>query len=312
MRIVIIGPGALGSLLGAALTRGGQLVTLLGRDTAHLQAVSHEGLQLTRLDGATERVPLATTVDPAAVAGADAVVVLVKTLDTREAMQAIAPYTKRGLVVLTLQNGLGAAERVRQSLGDTVRVLPGITSQAANRLAPGVVVHTGEGPTLIGYPDAADAAAARSLAAAFTESGIAASAVADIDRWIWRKAAVNSAINGLTALGGFQNGVIAAAPELLDAAEIIAEEAATVARSLGCEVGGMRRAVADTALATASNRSSMLQDLEARRPTEVSAIQEAIVAAGARVGVATPATQVVASLIRARERANAQENHDLG
>jgi 2-dehydropantoate 2-reductase len=312
MRIVIMGPGALGSVLGAELALGGQLVTLLGRDTAHLRAIANEGLQLTRLDGSTERVPLATTVDPAAITDADAVVVLVKTVDTAGAMRVITPHTKPDQVVLTLQNGLGADDRIRRSLGDAVRVLPGVTSQGATRLAPGVVTHNGAGPTLIGYRNTADIALARRLAAAFTEAGIAACAVADIDRWIWRKAAVNSAINGVTALSGCPNGAVAAMPDLLDAAEIIAEEAATVARAHGYELGGMRRAVADTALATAGNRSSMLQDLEARRPTEVGAIQEAIVVAGARVGVATPATQVVAALIRARERAFAQENYDIG
>ena len=115
----------------------------------------------------------------------------------------------------------------------------------------------------------------------------------------------------LTALGGFPNGEIVAVPELLDAAEIVAEEAAVVARALGFELGGMRRAVAEITAASASNRSSMLQDLEAGRPTEVGAIQEAIVAAGARSGVATPATRVLAVLIRARERAAAQENPDV-
>ena len=89
---------------------------------------------------------------------------------------------------------------------------------------------------------------------------------------------------------------------LLGAAETIAEEVASVARGTGIELGGMRRVVLETAVATADNRSSMLQDLDASRPTEVDAIHGAVLAAGAEVGVATPATQVIAALIRAKEK----------
>ena len=95
--------------------------------------------------------------------------------------------------------------------------------------------------------------------------------------------------------------MIASDTSLLDAAEVIAEEVARVARGRGIELGGMRRAILDTAVATASNRSSMLQDLEARRPTEVDAIHGAVLAAGEETGIATPATQVIAALIRAKE-----------
>jgi 2-dehydropantoate 2-reductase len=94
--------------------------------------------------------------------------------------------------------------------------------------------------------------------------------------------------------------VIADDAQLLDAAEIIGEEAASVARASGFELGGIRRAIAETATATAANRSSMLQDILAGRPTEVEAIHEAIVAAGNAVGVATPANQVLAAAIRAK------------
>ena len=162
---------------------------------------------------------------------------------------------------------------------------------------------------MIGYVDERYAGKAAELAAVFSDAGLPAVAVPDIDRWIWRKLAVNAAINGLTALGGFRNGAIAADDELLDAAETIAEEVATVARGRGIELGGMRRVVLETAVATADNRSSMLQDLDARRLTEVDAIHGAVLAAGIEVGVAAPAIQVIAALIRAKEKpvANPEE-----
>ena len=302
MRFVIVGPGALGSVFGAALSKRGHDVSLLGRSTPHLHALRDEGLRLETRDGTIEHLTIAATHDPAVVTGADTVIVLVKSVDTIAAMRAIRPYVRSGQVVLTLQNGIGNAREIRSALGPGPRVLAGVTSQAATRLGPGAVRHAGEGATLIGFEGERDVAAAAEIASAIAGSGLPATSVPDLDRWIWQKLAVNAAINGLTALGGFSNGTIAAEPDLLDAAETIAEEAASVARGNGIELGGMRRVVVETATATADNRSSMLQDLDAGQPTEAGAIHEAILAAGKEIGVATPATQIIAALIRAKEK----------
>ncbi|MCC2629114.1 MAG: ketopantoate reductase family protein [Thermomicrobiales bacterium] len=301
MRFVIVGPGALGSVIGATLARRGHDVTLLGRRSPHLQTLRQQGLRLEAPDGTNNRVTIAATDDPAVVSQAETVIVLVKAGDTVPAMAAIQPYIRADQVILTLQNGIGNAEKIRSALGAGPRVLVGVTSQAATRLGPGAVRHAGEGSTLIGVLDKRDSHAAAELGKLFTESGLPSAFVPDIERWIWRKLAINAAINGLTALGGFENGRIASDTSLLDAAEVIAEEVARVARGRGIELGGMRRAILDTAVATASNRSSMLQDLEARRPTEVDAIHGAVLAAAEESGIAIPATQVIAALIRAKE-----------
>ncbi len=303
MRFVIVGPGALGSVFGAALAKQGHRVLLLGRRTPHLEALRAEGLRLEARDGTVEQLPVSATVDPADVTDADAVIVLVKSVDTITAMSGIRPYVSPGQIVLTLQNGLGNVDRIRSVLGSGPRLLIGVTSQAATRLGPGWVKHAGEGPTLVGYLDERDAKAATWLASVFADAGLAATTVPDIGRWVWQKLAVNAAINGLTAVGNIPNGAVATTPSLLDAAEIIAEEVASVARELGIELSGMRRAILETANATKGNRSSMLQDLDAGRPTEVAAIHEAVLTAAEEVGIATPATRVLAALIRAKERA---------
>lgn len=302
MRFLIVGPGALGSVLGALLRGAGHDVVFLGRPSPQLDALRDRGLILTTRDGEQKRLRIESTSDPGAAVGADTLVIVVKAGETVPAMAAIAPYVTPGQTVLTLQNGLGNAERIREALGHAPRVLPGTTSQAATRIGPGEVVHTGEGPTLIGYLNADDASAAAQLASVFSDAGWPAAPSADIERWLWRKAAINAAINGLTALAGVENGAMAYHPDLLDSAELIADEAASVARAKGIELGGMRRAVLETALATADNRSSMLQDMDARRRTEVDAIHGAILAAGADAGIDTPAIRVIAALIRAKER----------
>jgi 2-dehydropantoate 2-reductase len=309
MRVVIVGPGALGSVIGAQLARRGHHVTLLGRRSPHLQALREHGLRLETLDGTSEQVAIAATDDPAVIGAAETVIVLVKAVDTVAAMDAIRPHIRPDHLVLTLQNGLGHVEKIRSTLGTGPRILVGVTSQAATRMGSGLVKHAGDGSTLVGYLDERDAGNAAELARVFTDAGLPAVSVPDIDRWIWRKLAVNAAINGLTALGGFVNGMIASDTALLDAAETIAEEVASVARASGIELGGMRRVILETAVATADNRSSMLQDLDARRPTEVEAIHGAVLAAGTEVGVATPVTQVIAALIRTKERTVTSAEH---
>ena len=301
MRFVIVGPGALGSVIGATLSRRGHDVTLLGRLSPHLQTLREQGLRLEAPSGTINHVAIAATDDPAVVNQAETVIVLVKAGDTVPAMASIRPYVRADQVILTLQNGLGNAEKIRSALGAGPRVLVGVTSQAATRLGPGAVRHAGEGPTLIGVLDKQDSTAAAEVARVFAQSGLPAASVPDIEHWIWRKLAINAAINGLTALGDFANGMIASDASMLDAAEVIAEEVASVARGRGIELGGMRRAILETVAATANNRSSMLQDLEARRPTEVDAIHGAVLAAGEETGIAAPATQVIAALIRAKE-----------
>jgi 2-dehydropantoate 2-reductase len=306
MRFVIVGPGAMGTVFAAALARRRHQVTMLGRSSAQLQTTRRHERRLQRLDGVIEQVALPVTDDPSVVRNADVVIVLVKAMDTATALARIRPYLGRGTILVTLQNGLGNAETIRGVVGNRT-VLKGTTSQAATRIAPDLVAHTGVGPTLVGYETERDAAAAANLARAFSDAGLPAAPVSDIDRWIWQKLAINAAINGLTALGGFTNGVIAENEGLLDAAESVAEEVAAVARALGYELGGMRWAVRETAAATAANRSSMLQDVEAGRQTEVDAIHGAIVDAAARVGVAMPIVALLAALIRARTRSAAQE-----
>jgi 2-dehydropantoate 2-reductase len=123
-----------------------------------------------------------------------------------------------------------------------------------------------------------------------------------IDREIWQKAAVNAAINGPTALCGTTNGTIADDPELRGLAMEIAHEAVQVAATQGFVLLDIEHALIDTATATAQNRSSMLQDIEAGRPTEADAIYGEIQRAARLKGIATPRIDALSALIDARSR----------
>lgn len=301
MKIVILGAGAIGAIFGSGLASSGHEVSLLGRPVPCVTA-PHRQLHLQALDGSDKDLTGALTHDPATVERADLIIVTVKAGDTHAALQRVKPYLREMTPILTVQNGLGAAERIRGELGHGFHVVPGSTSQAAWRLSPAHVVHTGTGVTYVGYECEDGASLAISIARVLSSAGLPAQAVPDIEREIWRKAAVNAAVNGLTALGEFPNGTIADDPDLLKIAIAIAEEAASIARARGIEPGNMREAITTVVSATATNRSSMLQDIEAGRATETDAIHGAIRKAGQEVGVATPAIDLLHALISAKSR----------
>ncbi len=300
MRIAVVGAGAIGSVIGAGLTRGGHSVVLLGRPGIQ-GSLSHQRRVLLRAPDETFTSTTVTVVDdPSSISSVDVALVLVKTVDTASALSRIKPYVQRDLVFATLQNGLSSAERIRSTLGADAHVLPAVTYLAAMRSEPDFVVQTGMGPTYIGFEDPDDAKTAGQLAHVFTTAGFPAFAVPDIEVYIWQKAGVNAAINGLTALGEFPNGAILESPKLLAAAFSVADEVVAVARARGIDVGNLREAIVETAAATSGNRSSMLQDLEAGRPTEVAAIHGAIREEGLKRGLETPTIDLLDSLITAK------------
>jgi 2-dehydropantoate 2-reductase len=304
MRVVVLGAGAMGSLVAARLARAGTETTLLGRPSPHLVAIRESGLTIEELDGARRTVWLPIAERAGTVAGADLVVVLVKAWATEEAVAPLRFWLGPGTAILTLQNGLGNAAAIRAALGPGAlpEVLVGVTAQAALRLGPGLVRHTGAGATVIGREDGRVDDRLVAVARLFSAAGIETAAVADVEWWVWRKLAVNAAINGLTALAGVANGEIAVDPELRAAAAILAGEVAAVARRRGLDLGDVVAAVDEVARATAANRSSMLQDVEAGRRTEVDAIHGAVAAIGEELGTPAPANRLVAALVRTRER----------
>jgi 2-dehydropantoate 2-reductase len=128
--------------------------------------------------------------------------------------------------------------------------------------------------------------------------------VDDIHRWVWRKLAVNAAINPLTALAGVENSAIANDPALRQAAAVLASEVVTVAQAhkVAIDKNEILAAVDEVARATGTNRSSMLVDLEQGERTEIDAINGAVISEATRVGVRVPANQLVTALVRAREK----------
>ncbi len=273
---------------GARLARVAD-VTLVGTWTEGLAAIARSGIVLETPDGeeafGVKAVRLGMPLPPA-----DLVLVLVKAWQTDRVAREVPALTARDGHVLTLQNGLGNVEK----LG--ARALLGVTSQGATLAGPGRVRPAGDGPTHIAGPD--------SLARLFRSAGLDATAVepARGASLAWGKLAVNAGINALSAILNVPNGELLARPEARALMEQAADEVASVARAKGialpfADAAAEARRVA---LATAANLSSMLQDVLRGAPTEIDAINGAVVREGARLGVPTPANETLLRLVAAR------------
>ena len=301
MELLIIGAGAMGGLFGALLAPHAA-VSLLTTNQEHAAVMGGHGLTLVDLDGATRRVPVRVFTDPQDYGRrADLVLVCTKTRATAQAAATARDLLAADGLALTLQNGLGNLEQLVAAVG-AQRAAAGVTSQAATLLAPGRVRHAGSGPTVLGIPRGREEAIT-AVAGLFTRAGLETRISDDVDSLLWSKLIVNVGINALTALLRVPNGVLAQTPECdLLMARAVAE-AVAVARALSIGLDGERQLerVREVCLRTADNRASMLQDILRGRPTEIDAINGAVVARGRAAGVDTPVNLLLTQLVQALE-----------
>ena len=304
MKILVLGAGAIGSLLGALLQEGGLSVRLVGRPQ-HVEAIRKGGL---RVSGPRPRVVLLEASDTIPAGDeADAILVTTKTTGLVGAATELG-RTLSPRPVLFLQNGLGIASAARAALesggwsNPAAYVVRGVNSIPATWVGPGEVRETGVGEILLPVPSEAGpaAGAARLFRMLLEGARIPVEAVPEFEREVWRKALVNAAINPVTAVHGVVNGELLRDPRRTEALELLGE-ALAVARAAGFGFTSeeITRDFERIVRATASNRSSMLQDVDRRRPTEIDAISGEILREAERHGLELPATRAIVSKIAA-------------
>ncbi len=300
MRIGIVGAGAIGLSFAAALSRAHD-VALLVRRSAVAEAIARDGIAVAGPDE-SEFVRVAAAADPRAMADRDAIIVAVKSFATRDALAPLHGILAPHALVASVQNGIDNAADARAVLPEN-RVVAGSTMFGAIKLGDGAVRPVIISGATIFERNASAAPTSDELAAAFVAAGLEARVVDDIAPVLWRKLIVNAAINPLGALARRPNGAIASDRDLSELGKGLAREAGTVASAAGVDVGDPWEAVEAAARATAANRNSMLQDLDAGRPSEIEAIAGAIVRRAGEHGIAVPLTHAMLRLVRARERA---------
>ncbi|CAN5809222.1 2-dehydropantoate 2-reductase [soil metagenome] len=306
MNVFVLGAGAMGGLFGAKLRQAGHDVWLYDIWQEHVDRIAERGLIVEDVDGTREVIPVpASSTDPSPLAGADLVIVEVKTYDTYNALTAVRKWLEPGTFVLSLQNGVGNLEEMRRALPDHDRIIIGTTAQGSNVVEPGHVLRTGAGPTEIGDPRTEqELAALEEIASAFTGAGIPMTVAPDVMPAVWAKLAANAAINPTTALTGLRNGDLPSAPGMRDIYAAIVEELVAVMDALDiARIKGDYLAYAEFVMdVTATSYSSMLQDVRNRRRTEIDAINGAVARFGAEAGVDTPVNRIITNLVLQRQR----------
>ncbi len=304
MNIAIVGPGAVGCLLASFLAGTGREVMLLDKDADRARILAAQGVHVIT-DAGVRIVPIRATDDPASVTEADIVMVCVKAYDTESALDRIAPFVSDHATVASLQNGLGHAETLARRT-DPARTVCAVTGHGATSLGIGRIAHAGHGLTRVApySPDRPDAA--RQLVALLEAVGLETRYDPDRNRTLWSKLIVNAGINPVTALANIPNGVLLERPELFARAQAAALEACAVATAQGVtldstDVAAELRRVCEK---TATNLSSMLQDMRKGKRTEIDALNGAVAREGQRLGVPVPVNVELTETIRRRESAH--------
>jgi 2-dehydropantoate 2-reductase len=307
MKIGIVGAGAMGSLYGGKLAQAGAEVLLYDIFRAHVEAVNASGLRIETLEGKQEVVRLKATVVPGDLADAEALLFFVKSSATAAAARQFAGIAGAGAIAVTLQNGLGNEQILREAFG-AQRTAAGVTSQGATFVGPGRVRHAGAGPTHLCMSDRANRKLAP-LAEALNQAGFETHLEENIDSLVWSKLVINVGINALTALTGLPNGRLLDFPPLRSIMAELVDEAVGVARARGISLSYAEplATVYTVAEKTGRNRSSMLQDFDRRRPSEIDFINGAILREAESQGIEAPVNRTVTRLIQALDALHAEE-----
>jgi 2-dehydropantoate 2-reductase len=294
MGLLVVGIGALACLFAARLSGSGNEVTMLGSWSEGLTALRQHGVRLLGMDGRTHQYPV-VVFDGADFRGEFAqVLVLVKSWQTERVARQLEGCLTRGGIALTLQNGLGNYEILAGVLGHEMVAL-GVTTVGARMIEPGYVQHTGEGKVSIGAHPSLDG-----LEELLKKAGFQIELINDPKSLLWGKLVINAAINPLTALLRIPNGELLSRPTARELLRDVAYEATLVASRQGIKLpyGDPGKAVEEVARNTAANISSMLQDVLRGTPTEIDAINGAIIKAGDQVGVPTPVNRLLWQLVK--------------
>jgi 2-dehydropantoate 2-reductase len=298
-----LGAGALGCAIGAGLAEGGADVTLVNRNTAHVDAINAQGLRLRDHEG-ERRVRIQAATSAEGVGPVDLVILLVKSFHTREAMDQAGPLLAPHTLVLSLQNGLGHEDILAEYVGRE-RVLAGKTYVGGTLLGPGHIIHGVRGKeTVIGELDGRLTDRVRAIAREFERAGMLIEVSDNIMGTIWDKLLINVATGALTAISRMPYGDLYGCGPLEAVGVAAVREAMEVAAASGVRlsfsdpVEAWRKAGAGL---PADFRTSMLQSLDKGSVTEIGFINGAVVERGARLGISTPVNSTLVACVQGIE-----------
>jgi 2-dehydropantoate 2-reductase len=307
-RLLIVGCGAMGAIFAARLAQVAE-VAAVDANAAHVQAIRRDGLRIEGLDPLT--VPLDIHADASALGGRefDAILFLVKSAHTAQALASLAPLLGSGPLLVTLQNGMGNSEVLERD--SACPVARGVTLDAGRYVGPGRIAHlirgngTWLGPTRGRVEDCAW------LADLLTSAGMPAHTVADPMDAVWSKFVFNCVMNPVGALLLGVNAARYRSPDVCALIDDMAEECMAVVRALGGSFAfdpmafvGQTRAGERPITAHAG---SMALDIGRGAPTEIDELTGFVVREGERLGLPVPVSRTVYRLVKGLEVARAEQ-----
>jgi 2-dehydropantoate 2-reductase len=301
VRVCVVGCGAVGSLFAANLAQLEDVeVWAYDLSREHVDAMNAHGLRLTGAGEVIGRVR--ATVDASELPSCDFGIVATKAMHTESAIAAAAHAFADGAVA-SVQNGVGNEEASARHVS---RVIRGTTFPAGRILDPGVVQWDVKGDTTLGpfEPSPAPAEEIERLADACTRAGMPTHAVADARPAQWRKVIFNAATNPVGALTGLTHGRVCERADLRTLVTSLVDEGKAVAAAQGITLDADPEELIDHAArpdVAYDHRASMLQDVEARRATEIDFLNGGISRFGRELGVPTPLNDAVTALVKGLE-----------
>jgi len=303
MKIAVLGAGAMGSLFGGRLAKSGNDVWLIDVWREAVDAINERGLRIDDKAGCSEVVAVRATLDPGDVGVADLLLVFVKCYDTEAAVRQALPAVGAHTTVLSLQNGWGNGPRIGAIVGKE-RLLLGVCYHSATVAGPGHVMHVGDGVTFMGEPDGTISDRLQQIASTFDKAGIEVNPTPEVLKEIWSKLALNVCTLPTSALLRFFSRQLSEHSGVLNLMQSLLREVVAVAQAQDIPLSFEERWEAITGLLKGlgpNARSSMRQDVDRRRRTEIDVINGAVVEAGRRLGIPTPYNDAMFWLMKSLE-----------
>jgi 2-dehydropantoate 2-reductase len=302
MRIAVVGVGAMGSVYAGLLAAAGNDVTAVDVNAEHVEAIRAQGLLVEGASG--ERVVrIGATTTPADVGVVDLVVIATKAMDARTAAASAGALIGDGSTVLTIQNGLGAADAVAEVV-PARELLVGVAGGfGASLVEPGHAHHHGMELVRLGEYAGPVTERCERVAELWRAAGFTVKTYDDVDRLLWEKLICNACYSGVCGLLEITVGEVIENPQAWSIATRCAQEALDVGRACGVhlEIADSAAYVREFGLAIRGARPSLLLDLVAGRPTEVEWINGAVPRKGVTVGVDAPVNGLLTSLVLAKQ-----------
>ena len=304
MKVAVIGTGAMGCIFGAALARSGAELLCLDRSPEVVAALQQHGIRVRGVLG-EQTIAVRATTDPAQLGAVDMALVLVDAAATPAAAAIAKACLRPEGFALSLQNGIGNLEALVEALGPQ-RVMAGITYNSGTGEGPARSWHTHLGLTTMGEATGEISLRLQAMAERFRAQGMAVELTGQVEAAIWSKFVHNCAINPISALTGLRPAQIMQNPAAQALMEHVIDEILQVVDALGIVLPEAdARSEILQHCRERMNQPSMLQHLRAGRPTEIGALNAALLERAGALGLVVPYNTAVVLAIRALEAAAA-------